>query len=233
VKHSLRSRKPANLSESVHQRLNMYALAASAAGVGILASAVPAEARIVYTPAHHVIGEGGHYLLDINHDGITDFTLRAQITHTTQYSGFYESIWAAPAVGNGVEGWTGGAPWASALKAGGRIGSQQYFPGKVMAFYCYPFCSGGPSGSWVNVNKRYLGLSVKVNGKIHYGWARLNVKVHGSSIVGTLTGYAYETVPGKPIKAGQIKDDEDATVQPASLGHLAKGAGAISAWRRK
>jgi hypothetical protein len=233
VKQSLRPRKTCSLPESVQQQLNMYALAASAAGVGILALAVPAEARIVYTSAHHVIAEGSHYNLDLNHDGITDFTLQAQITHTTSYSGFFASLSAVPAAGNGVEGWTGYAPWASALKAGGRIGSQQYFPGKVMALYCSPFCSGGPSGSWVNVNKRYLGLKLKVGGKTHYGWARLNVTVQGSSIVGTLTGYAYETVPGKPIRAGETKDDDEATVQPASLGHLAQGASALSAWRSK
>jgi hypothetical protein len=211
----------------------MYALAASAAGVGILALAEPTEARIVYTPTHHVIMEGGHYRLDINHDGITDFTLQAQITHTTQYGGFYESISAVPAAGNGVEGWTGSAPWAFALKAGGRISSQQYFPGKVMAFNCYPFCSGGPAGSWVNVNKRYLGLKVKIRGKVHYGWARMNVKVQGSSIGGTLTGYAYETEPGKGIKAGQTKEDDDATIPSASLGHLARGTSVLPVWRGK
>ena len=151
----------------------------------------------------------------------------------TRLPGFFASLSAVPATGNGVQGWTGYAPWASALKAGRRIGSQQYFPGKVLAFYCSPFCSGVPTGSWVNVSKRYLGLEVKVDGKIHYGWARMNVSVKGSSIVGTLTGYAYETVPGKPIKAGQTKDDDEATVQPASLGHLAQGASALSAWRSK
>jgi hypothetical protein len=52
VKHSRRSsRVLSNLSDSVHLRLNMYALAASAAGVGALALARPCEAEIVYTPA--------------------------------------------------------------------------------------------------------------------------------------------------------------------------------------
>jgi len=201
----------------------------------MLALTTPAEARIMYTPTHHVIAEGGHYRLDVNHDGIIDFTLQAQISHTTQYSGFIASISAVPAAGDGVEGWTGYRPWASALKVGGRIGSQHYFPGKVMAVSCSPFCSGAPSGSWVHVNKRYLGLKIKINGKVHYGWARLNVSVQGSAIVGTLTGYAYETIPGRAIKAGQIKEDEnvDATIQPASLGHLAQGASAIPAGRGK
>jgi hypothetical protein len=45
-----RSRAPSKLSDSVHHQLNMYALAASAAGVGILALAQTAEAKIIYTP---------------------------------------------------------------------------------------------------------------------------------------------------------------------------------------
>ena len=43
-------RKTANLSQSTNHQLRMYALAASAAGVGILTLAQVAEAKIVYTP---------------------------------------------------------------------------------------------------------------------------------------------------------------------------------------
>jgi len=46
------ARVPSQLSESLHHRLNMYAIAAGAAGVGALALAQPAEAKIVYTPSH-------------------------------------------------------------------------------------------------------------------------------------------------------------------------------------
>ena len=60
------SRTPSNLSDSVHQRLNMYALAASAAGVGMLALAQPGEARVVYTPAH--IGPNTRIHLDPSDD---------------------------------------------------------------------------------------------------------------------------------------------------------------------
>jgi hypothetical protein len=49
-------RKTACLSKSVHQQLNMYAIAAGAAGVGVLALAGPAEAKIIYTQTHVVIG---------------------------------------------------------------------------------------------------------------------------------------------------------------------------------
>ena len=54
MKRSARSRKTANLSKSVTHQLNMYALSASAAGVGALALAQPAEAKVIYTPAHPV-----------------------------------------------------------------------------------------------------------------------------------------------------------------------------------
>jgi hypothetical protein len=136
-----------------------------------------------------------------------------------------------PAAGNGVEGWMGFRPYASALKLGAGVGPLRYFPGKQMASV-----SVGPAatyyvGSWVNSKNRYLGLRFKIKGKIHFGWARLSVQVQNHTVVGTLTGYAYETTPGKPIKAGQTKDDDAATIQPASLGHLARGSSALSAWR--
>jgi hypothetical protein len=41
----------------------LYALAASAAGVGVLVLAQPAEAKIIYTKAHHLIPPNTHYNL--------------------------------------------------------------------------------------------------------------------------------------------------------------------------
>jgi len=84
----------------------------------------------------------------------------------------------------------------------------------------------------------------------HYGWARLSVSVpHPFDIVATLTGYAYETKPGKSIKAGQTKEADPTNEdfgssasltntiqeksQPATLGALAMGAPGLSIWRRK
>ncbi len=66
-------------------------------------------------------------------------------------------------------------------------------------------------------------------GQLHYGWARLNESCNQSGHVGTgaktlLTGYAYETIPDKPIVTGQTEGSDAITVQPASLGRLAQGA---------
>jgi hypothetical protein len=237
-----RQKTPSNLSAATQRRLNSYALAASAAGVGALALALPAEAKIVYTPAHHVIKQGGTYALDVNHDGITDFTLTD--TYGATSSGFHALLSAAPDAGNGLEGWTGFEPWAFALKPGAAIGPRHYFPAKVLAAANSLAGSLYYGGSWVNVTNRYAGLQFKIAGKIHYGWARFNVQiVNRSSITATLTGYAYETIPGKPIVAGKTKETNDAAsveqptptaaFKPAGLGVLAMGSQGRSIWGRE
>ena len=79
-------------------------------------------------------------------------------------------------------------------------------------------------GSWVNVKDRYLGQKFKIHQRTHYGWARLDVEAGRNTITATLTGYAYETIPNKPIVAGKTKGKDVITVHPASLGALATGA---------
>jgi hypothetical protein len=92
-------------------------------------------------------------------------------------------------------------------------------------------------GPWLNggkgVKNRYLGLKFKIKGRFHFGWARLTVTTTRDDFTATLTGYAYETIPGKAIIAGKTKGPDVTTVDPASLGHLAAGASAIPAWRPK
>jgi hypothetical protein len=65
------ARKTANLSESIHKQLNMYAIAAGAAGVSILALVQPAEAKVVYTSANGKL-DGKPLPIDLNHDGIPE-----------------------------------------------------------------------------------------------------------------------------------------------------------------
>jgi hypothetical protein len=114
-------------------------------------------------------------------------------------------------------------------------------------------------GQWLNAKNRYLGLKFHIHGKTHYGWARLTVvKTQYTITSATLNGYAYETIPNKPIIAGKANgkmNDMEAspdslspddpgpgasltnpipnTPQAASLGLLAIGSPALSVWRRK
>ena len=41
------------------------------------ALAIPAQARIVYTPVNVNLPTNGYYAIDLNHDGITDFTFQS------------------------------------------------------------------------------------------------------------------------------------------------------------
>ena len=105
----------------------------------------------------------------------------------------------------------------------------------------------GHGGNWINVTNQYLGLKFEINGKTHYGWARLSVQAVYYTITATLTGYAYETIPNKPIIAGRTKGPDEissieqptsapfisATLEPAGLGLLAMGAPGLSIWRRE
>jgi hypothetical protein len=211
----------------------MYALAASAAGVGRLALSQSAEARIVYTKTHHFIGTKGIYNLDLNHDGTTDFVLLQSGTATG--SRCSNTLLAKEELGNAVEGKIGKyGHFASALTRGARIGPGATFikggaKGETMVAISHQDLGSRYSGAWVNVTNRYLGLKFNIAGKIHYGWARMTVKVNYCRINATLTGYAYETIPNKAIIAGKIEGPDVTSDQPATLGHLAAGASAIPA----
>jgi len=236
-------RRPANLSESLCHRLNAYAYAASAAGVGLFALVQRTEAKIVYTKTQQVIGFNGIYDLRLTHDATVDFLIQeigySQSTTTLQLSRW---LFVKAALGNAIAG-EGNYP--SALKAGADIGPGGRFinggsNGATMAFVS--LFSGSSSrhhrteGDWVNVNSRYLGLKFKIKGKFHYGWARLNVQAGDGRITGLLTGYAYETVANRTVRAGQTRNElpanairpEAATpVAGPTLGALALGAQAV------
>jgi hypothetical protein len=246
-------RTPSNLSDTVHQRLNSYAMAASAAAVGVLVLAQQSEGKIVYTPVHEVIPRGhpGLLLLDLNHDGTADFKFE-NWWNNDRSLGPTGSLSAFPAQkANGVLGYgtadkIGLVYFASALRAGARIGPKaSFFSAK---FIDWMYRAGYAWGPWKNVKNRYVGLRFILHGKTHYGWARLNVSTgQNLKITAVLTGYAYETIPNKPIGAGQIKGTDEATSgigQPedaistpsprsATLGVLAAGAHARSLRRRQ
>lgn len=212
-----------NSSTSFHVLLNSYALAAGAAGVSLLALAEPSAAEIIYTRTHHVIGNGGSYKLDFNHDGVTDLVIQNKYSHgcTFDTCWTWESLRARPAGSNQVVYNVYGAV---AMKQGMRIGAADAFHGETERMVICGYLSR-PFGSWINVNDRYLGVKFKIKGQTHYGWARLNVQVQlPLTITATLTGYAYETVANKAIVAGETKGTDVLTIgQGASLGRLALG----------
>jgi hypothetical protein len=201
----------------------------------MLALATPAEAKIVYTPANKHI-PGCDYpkkclKLDLNHDGIADF----RFPFTGDGHGYSLGIIPAGKTKNQIWGTistvrcsstkTCKYPVASALSSGVSVGpnSVKFQPGHFAMWVsrCESFCTKW--GKWGNVKNKYLGLEFYIKGKVHYGWARLNVNVNNVPNA-RLTGYAYETIPNKPVITGQTKRPDVTTVQPGSLGRLSRGS---------
>jgi hypothetical protein len=224
-------------------RLNMYSIAAGAAGVGLLALAQPANAEIVYTPANVTISTRGvtSYALDLSGSGTTDFFLSAVSRESVDTSGGTSRLIArAAARSNAVVGYGGDA---AALTAGQHIAAGRKFKGSMLAsLHTFIGTEFTFRGQWVNVKDRYLGLEFQIDGQTHYGWARLSVV--GKTMTAKLTGYAYETTPDTPIVAGKTSGTDAASLSPtdapileadahgASLGALALGASSLSAGRR-
>jgi hypothetical protein len=220
-----------------------YATAAGAAGVALLAAAPSAEAEIVYTKTRVTITQVTvSYPLDLNHDGITDFNVGFC---SCRPHGTAITVSSSRNVGNGVIAASGFLGSALPLVSGAPIGPKQMFRvaygiGVSMAYdgsYGYRY-SGG---AWMGVIDHYLGLKFMIDGEVHYGWARMTITKGIGHVV--LSGYAYETVANKHLKAGQASDaPEDEAKNAAtltgpaagpSLGMLAGGAEAMEIWRRK
>ena len=249
------TRTPAKLSQSINQRLSVYTLTATAAGVGLMALAQPVQAKIIYTPAHVKFTQFPPVTLDLNNDGTADFMLalggRANSAAASQFAFVYAP--RSNPSNQAIATAKGAYEPAVALRAGSRIGPGRLFGDEDILVEHYSTFGKNSSatdweGQWADGGKglkdRYLGLKFFINGKVHFGWARVTVTTSGKTFIATLTGYAYETIPNKSIIAGKTKGPDEAaaeqisrastpTPQAPTLGLLALGSPGLSIWRRK
>jgi len=236
------------VSARLEKTLSAYAASAISAGVTLAALSPCAQAKIIYTSANTEIPlNGGSVVLDLNHDGITDFSFSNATWAGPRSGGLLlgarpanesNAIWGRGQFGFSFAGFSG--VFASALHAGFAIRPSKPYLQKsnrwLMGFYDRSLYVSRTSGQWLYTQDRYLGLKFVISGQTHYGWARLTVALPAvgyREIKATLTGYAYETIPNKPIIAGKTKGPDVIKWEPATLGRLAQGASGISAWREK
>lgn len=221
------------LPRPLHHNLTAYALAAGTAGVTLLALSPTAEAQIVYTPAHETIDHNHEILIDLNHDGVTDFAIR----EIENRFGTGNSLLAVPSRhGGGVESQLA-VGWAGDLPRGRKIGPSARFAAATALMANYSSFGDYGSGSWLYAlgSARYLGIRFQIDGQTHYGWARLNVKANRpeKDIGGLLTGYAYQTQPSTPILAGDQGNGNASTESRSTLGELSAGSQARRAPQNK
>ena len=265
-----KKRNQVQLSSKVEKSLVAYAVAATAAGVGMLGSPPAAEAKIVYTPANVQI-IGNPLPVDLNHDGIVDFFLFHYGFHTSTggnallacldpFNNGTRIVCASSSLATNhlnafrvVESM--GDTWGAAVQPGADIvGGDRFRSGHSadLGQVMFPtFSSRQPrwGGPWVNEGKgiknRYLGVKFQIQGRFHFGWARITVTTTSNSFTATLTGYAYETIAGKGIIAGKTKGPDEIDGQspsaalsapkgqPAALGVLAIGARGLPIYRKE
>jgi len=241
-----------SLSKSIDRRLKFYGMAAAAASVGLMALAEPAQSEIVITNKTIPIPrcDGLHTCpvkVDLNHDGIADFSL------TVGYYGYGQNINAQI----GIEALTGGGvigggfeSSASALVRGAKIGPSGKFLNFSVKLERSSYCTTNSAcfkdhnhfGDWGgNHPNRFLGVKFLIQGKTHYGWIRVTVTTSATApMTAEITEYGYETIANKSCGAGLPGSNaaasnglkEQTSGNSASLGMLALGADALPLWRR-
>jgi hypothetical protein len=241
------SRAISPINERLSRQLMSYAAAAAAAGIGMLTAQQEAEAKVVYTATNVSLGVSGSLPIDLNNDGTPDFEVVELFCGSRSGCLFVNPL----VVGNGIKGSRLGAlaggygvpvgPLGQFLSQFGRINSTESAVAFMVQWGCYAGQSCFSGGPWANSTNKYLGFRFLIDGKVHYGWARMSVKVLKGTVV--LTGYAYETIPNHKILQGQTQGLDASNFSPnnlvaptpqlANLGMLACGADGLSVWRRE
>lgn len=209
--------KPTPLNNVSSKRLLAYA---TMAGASVAAFTAHANAEVIYTPIHANVNS--NFFIDLDHDGLDDFRV-----YSYDLSGQGE-VDVFGARGNRIVaanqpcGGRRDTPSAAPLPAGTEIGPGKPFEGSAN---CMAFSdSGSHNGPWFHLQHRYLGFAFMIEGKVHFGWARLSLGPFVFNNTATITGYAYETVAGKTIVAGDKGNAATTFLPSGTLGELALGA---------
>jgi hypothetical protein len=217
--------RPRAMNAQLNKRLLAYA---AMAGAGVAGSAVVADAKVVYTPVHKDINLD--YYLDLNGDGIPDFHF-----HSSYLSGLGQLQVIGERTANRAVGIRRVCYFnslaAAPLKAGVVIRTDAKFSSKANCMIgLADFSSNGP---WREVPDHYLGFEFVINGQEHFAWARITGNEwFCCNALARITGYAYETIPGKAIVAGDTGQTEESRAIAGTLGSLALGAPGIELWRK-
>ena len=188
-----------------------------------------AEGQIIYTdvdPDETYNINGDEYALDLNNDGLTDFTLNVidftvpdlfytVVYGTLYFDGLIQDVLLVPISGNSVAGSSGSYVYPYALNSGDIInGGLPFQSNSLQTMVSYLGIIDYPSlgavygfysnGNWIGVSDKYLGLKFQIGADTHYGWARLDCGADHHTF--TIKDYAYNATPDASIIAGMIAE---------------------------
>ncbi|HYV92675.1 MAG TPA: MopE-related protein, partial [Chitinophagales bacterium] len=199
--------------KTLSEKLKSYSLLASA----LIGSEAVANAQVIYTDLDPDVTNYGvsAYSLDLNNDGVVDFTLEGDAHHdggvectTSSCWGFTnnsQSVKVSPAPGNSVA-IASGYPAIAGYLINSNLMWNDNSEQRLGLFSSWWVSGGGSGGGttgyWYCADKKFLPLRFIFNGEEHYGWVRLSVACEYQSF--TIHDYAYEQQPDTPIIAGCI-----------------------------
>lgn len=224
-------------------------------------AASPAEAKVVYTPVNVTVSLSGTTVYDLNPAGAQTAPFLLVANFTSPASLYWDTISFNPNTSGArfVKG--AGTSWSIApMHKGAPIGPGRNFGGSRGFVGTIGPYGGGTykkHDGFKFGQTAYIGFKFLISGQTHYGWARVTLDYNANTpkrrLIAHLSGYAYETTPDMPIKAGQtsgpVTNDGAAEPQaalhspeprdgsasgvpsPASLGLLALGSAGLAAWR--
>jgi hypothetical protein len=171
--------------------------------------------------------------LDVNNDGINDFSFTADYDNKTDtVTALGSNMWL------GTAGSSPGAP--APLTAGTEIGADSsaayaFFGGTGIlqqTEFVPETSSNKMKGPWpTNPGTAYLGLEFSAADGTHYGWAQISACTYDDtdtcdpSSTMTIYDWAYQTSVGVGIQAGS------GTPEPSTLSLFALGAAGLAAFR--
>jgi hypothetical protein len=240
---SRKMRVTLSLSKELERRLLSYGAVVAA---GLITSATPAHAAIVYTASSAPLVEGNDILpLDLDNDSNPDFVFALSNCGSCTSLGIF-SFGPYNAIMARYQG--GYYPDAFALNDGDSIGpAGPWEPfganlGSGYGSYSYTDYYGGTTvypglllGDFINRDQPgFLGLQFDISGATHYGWARVRVFTDTTDSLAPklsmrLIDYAYEDIADQSIAAGTGQS----VPEPGSLGLLASGVLGLAAWRKR
>ena len=177
-----------------YNRLAQYgALSLAIAGVA------DASGQIVYTDVDP--DAGGTQFIDLNGDAADDFFINFVASSAVRGAPIGGS---SNSLGNAFIGSTTSSfNYPANLTAGAVISASNTSWNSVYAYHDFCYADGYSNSNFCSATDAYIGLRFDIGGVYHYGWARIDVTTAAGVSNYVLKDYAYNTVAGEPINAGQ------------------------------
>jgi hypothetical protein len=230
-----RRRHSLNLSLQLERHLSTYAVAAGAAGVALLACAVPADAApVCHVSTATLSGGATTFALNPALQIPAPFNLAQTFSEVSTMSRLAESRAFFTPNTPGAKIVIAGNGLPADLAPGSSIGPAANFS-KAQSYgllFTYLFFYRNVNSHLGNLKLgpiNYLGFQFSIDRQIHYGWVRLQATKGWTTHI---LGWGYETAPNLGILAGACNSESASNPLPATLGALALGSQGLPLLRK-